>query len=90
MTHEKIASKVEKLIDELTKIKKEHTEFDFALAASWSNYEKETITGDCVVTEMNPEKFQAVLENLVYTFEKRNQDVNYYGNAWNNTDNMIN
>lgn len=90
MTHEKIARKLDELISELTKIKEENVEFDFALAASWSNYEKETITGDCVVTEMNPEKFQAVLENLVYTFEKRNQDVNYYGNAWDNGSNMIN
>ena len=90
MTHEKIASKVEELIDELTKIKKEHTEFDFALAASWSNPKKNIMTGDCVVTEMNPEKFHTVLENLVYTFEKRNEGTKYYGNAWDNTDNMIN
>ncbi len=90
MTSEKVSEKLESIIDELTSIKEKHDEFDFAIVVTWTKEKSMTMEGDCAITQMEKQKFDTMLENLIHTYNQQKNKVNYYGNDWLGNDNTIN
>ena len=90
MTNEKISQQLEDIVNELTSIKENHDEFDFAIVVTWTEKESMTMDGDCAVTQMEKVRFDTMIENLIYTYSQQKQETNYYGNGWSGGDNTIN